>query len=202
MNVDWTLLEANGWPLGQQHPQAVSREGLTPLMHAVRFDPRQVPALLRQGARAAAADQDGMTVLMHAAATENEVVRKQSVTLLPLLIEYGAALSQSDHDGWTALFHAVSRGCPWWTKALLDEGANPNVKRVTGNTCLTLLGFHNPDNIDVLGPMLLDAGAQVSPVALPAGLMRMFSSWQAGRDADMLALHLSSDREGRGRRRL
>ena len=97
-------------------------------------------------------DNDGRTVLMHAAANGlDEIVR--------ILIKSGADVNIKTPDGWTALMFAAARGREAIVGELLAAKADPNSKDGMGRTALLLAVMDNYQNITA---MLAENGADVN----------------------------------------
>jgi ankyrin repeat protein len=106
-----------------------SKDALTPLDMAVRYNPGLVAPLLKAGA-----DPN------YLAGTEGEkplhsAVKSQRVDIAKLLIEAGADPKVADSEGFTALHLATS---PEMVDLLVSKGADPNSKADDGTTPLDL----------------------------------------------------------------
>jgi ankyrin repeat protein len=108
--------------------------GIAPLMNASwKADNADVIALLiRRGASVNAADSDGKTALMRAAAVG-------SVPNLTILLKHGARVEACDKDGETALFDAASHFEA--ARLLLKHHANVNARSKNGEQPI-----HNASN--------------------------------------------------------
>lgn len=96
---------------------------------------RQDYAELSQQLDAAAAqlrDEDGRTLLMHAALAEDA-----TATMISFLVERGAAVNAADSEQqWTALHFAARDGKSEIVRSLLDHGAQVDAVDRFGNTPL------------------------------------------------------------------
>jgi ankyrin repeat protein len=122
-----------------------------PLVDAIRRDDgKAVAALLRDGADAAAADENGATVLMHAAVYAGPDVLRQ-------LVARGADVNRANKFGATALMWAVPRIDN--LRVLLESSADVNARARNGWTALT--GATRMGHLDAM-KLLLGAGADVT----------------------------------------
>lgn len=112
--------------------------------------------LLAAGADVNAADPDGKSVLMKAAAN---IYNRPD--LIKQLLDAGADLHAVDHYDNNSLMHAVEAGNCQVAQALLLAGANVNACNYQGNTCLMMATLcQHPECIR----LLLAAGADAAAV--------------------------------------
>ncbi|XP_014675470.1 PREDICTED: ankyrin-3-like [Priapulus caudatus] len=176
------LLEA-----GADSNVAIPRNGVTPLMKAVREDKEAaVRMLLSHGADANVADSHGVTTLYQAAwfgqldimrllleagANPNVAMTKSGTTLLlkavrkgnkamvRMLLSHGADANVADSQERTSLYHAACLGRLDIVRLLLESGANANAADSYGQTSLLIAAHCNPSGrLDIMR-LLLEAGA-------------------------------------------
>ncbi|MCW3055940.1 MAG: ankrd44, partial [Chthonomonadales bacterium] len=147
-----------------KHVSQVDRRdarGMTALMVA-NGDPRLLALLLKRGANIRARDNQGRTVLMHAADWEfyAEYGRKGSFgTAISFLLKHGAEVNARDRNGQTALLIATNnRQTADTVVTLLNAGANPNIADNQGIT--PLMWAARRGNIEQI-QALRKAGAKV-----------------------------------------
>ena len=106
--------------------------------------------LLERGADAGAADNNGVTALMAAAAGGHEAMAH-------ILLHHGATAGAADNDGWTALMDAAAGGHVTMAQLLLDHGADTGAADSVGRTALmaAAAGGH-----EAMAQLLLDHGAK------------------------------------------
>lgn len=137
-------------------PQA----GATPLLLAAERSPYLVKLLIEKGADVNQSDRDGRTVLMKAAARQDEPVVRY-------LLEQGAKTAAVDSAGNTALEAALrpymnmpfSPGIVSMVRLLLQYGADPNRKGPDGDSPLCLAAING---LPEVAEVLLKEGADVS----------------------------------------
>jgi ankyrin repeat protein len=110
-------------------------DGRTALMIAAdRYNPEIVKALLDGGANPNAADIEGNSVLMHAAASKYSW-QEERKPLVHLLLEKGADAAHRNSRGVTALMLMAREGNPAMP-LLFERGAPVDARDVEGNTAL------------------------------------------------------------------
>lgn len=102
---------------------AVDQAGQTPLFAAVRHE-RIASRLIEAGAEVLHTDAEGKTPLHYAAAS--------NVASVKLLVAKGAPIGAKDKSGNTPLHAAARRNNPYFVKALIDLGADPQAKNRDG----------------------------------------------------------------------
>ena len=112
-------------------------------------DVKGVSEAINNGADVNAEFNEGKTVLLIAAADDNE-------DLVNLLLERGADVNAKDLDGWTALMHTDSVNV---ARMLLNRGVNVNEKSIDGETAL---GLSIDDNSLDMVKELIKYGADVN----------------------------------------
>ena len=108
----------------------INQDGQTPLFYA--GNAKLIAQLLRAGADARVRDAKGRTPLFFCSfyGDGSEMVR--------LLMQRGIRINTQDNEGNTALMMAVMMGETTGVQALLDSGANPNIKNKAGKTALQI----------------------------------------------------------------
>lgn len=149
----------------------VGREPRTPLARAAaRGDLAEVKVQLGQGADPAAMDGSGLTPLMWAA-------RVGSVETIRVFLAAGAPIDERDRavSGWTALVHAIHKGQNGAAVALLEAGADPNLRCDGETTALMYAAAYG--NAPIVAA-LLDRGAD--PRAKSSGGVTALSNASGG----------------------
>ena len=133
---------------------AIPLAGDSGLFEAIRAnDERAVASLLGNGADAKSRNQQGATVLMHAALHAGPPVMK-------LLLDHGADPNARNPLGATALMWAA--GDPAKVKLLIDNGADVTVQANSGRTALIIASAY-PDNLQTIR-LLIAKGADPKAV--------------------------------------
>lgn len=134
------------------NPNAVTREGLSPLMEAASGGHAAVvQLLLEKGAMMETVDKTGATALLRATHAGHEEV-------VNLLVHRGADVQVRDQSGSTPLSVAVAAGRDTLVHMLLCHGADPNTITSLGST--PLLEAVEKEHEGVVS-VLLQAGAEV-----------------------------------------
>jgi ankyrin repeat protein len=115
---------------------AVDHRGVTLLVSMGYFDPTVATILLDAGANPNAAEREGETALMRAAAHG----LKQTVKLL---IDHHADVNQKDARGRTALMHAADSRYSKAIPLLLENGADPTARDHEGLSALEMADKSN-----------------------------------------------------------
>ena len=117
----------------------INQDGQTPLFYA--GNAKLIAQLLRAGADARVRDAKGRTPLFFCSfyGDRSEMVR--------LLMQRGIRINTQDNEGNTALMMAVMMGETTGVQALLDSGANPNIKNKAGKTALQIAKEKKDDAI-------------------------------------------------------
>ena len=151
MRLSLVLLVICAAGAAAQNPLLASgRPGVTPLMMAAFSGSDQVPILLKAGARADDAAEDGMTALLFAAIGG----RPETVAVL---LEAGASVKTRNRNGMSALLLAAEYNPDARVAALLlKHGASLTDRDEHGRTALMAAAARN--NADVV-EILLAAGA-------------------------------------------
>ncbi|MBU9766950.1 ankyrin repeat domain-containing protein [Mycobacterium sp. TNTM28] len=109
-----------------------------------------VSRLLAEGADVNAADAQGFTPLLFAAASD-------SVDVVRLLLDAGADIEAANDKGETPLYKAVrntTRGAVPITQLLLKRGANPNAQLANGSSPLAFVRrFQKPGIIELFADL-------------------------------------------------
>lgn len=160
-------------------------EGNTPLHLAVRERRRNfVHLLLKERANVNILNAEASSPLHMAA-----ICCKTEQSILTDLIQSGAKLNQTNPFGQTPLLIACDRTHDRLVRLLLEFGANPNCRDISGQTPL-----HYCNRLDyVTVQLLLDAGAPLNtpdtakrrPLHILAG-DRLTDSWRASAIAELL----------------
>lgn len=136
------------------------------LLGAVTYDPASVKFLIDKGADVNFVDPKGFTPLQFAAAADREDAVK-------LLLAKGAEVDRANTasnkvrhgeialKNMTPLMVAVPNGSPALVKALLDSGANVNLRDVRGMTALMLAVACDHANPEIVR-LLLAKGAEIN----------------------------------------
>ncbi len=126
-------------------------DGMTALHAAVNADRLDIAdALLRAGAKAAAADRYGVTPLYLAAVNGNaDMIRR--------LLEAGVDPNSADAGGETALMTAARTGGPAALRALLERGATVDAREPEFGQTALMIAVR--ENHDAAVQVLLEAGA-------------------------------------------
>lgn len=115
---------------------APDHRGVTLLVGMGFFDPAVATILLDAGADPNAADQEGQTALMHAAAHG----LKEAVKLL---IDHHADVNRKDIKGRTALMHAAASRHSKAIPLLLENSADPTARDIEGHSALEMADKSN-----------------------------------------------------------
>ena len=109
-------------------------DGKTPLMWAVDKGRQDImEKLMANHANIEARDIDGWTAVMYAA-------RRGNIAVFKCLMEHGAMLTATSlSDGFTALHLACGNECSDMAAALVDYGADPEIKDKTGKMAVFYL---------------------------------------------------------------
>jgi len=159
---------------------ALTRDGESALsIAAARLEPEIVALLLNHGAHVSGyADKNGQTPLIAAVAASpyltlrspeeaKEIIQQKASQLtnalkvVKLLLSNKADINIEDRDGKSALTYAASEANPLLVRALLEQGANPNVTdRSQGNATPLILAV----GVRSVGiaEMLIKKGANVN----------------------------------------
>ena len=106
----------------------INQDGQTPLFYAE--DAETIAQLLRAGADARVRDAKGRTALFPCHV-------RRDADAVRLLMQRGVRINAQDNEGNTALMMAVTKGSSG-VQALLDAGADPNIKNKAGKTALQI----------------------------------------------------------------
>ena len=118
---------------------------------------QNLQALLDAGADVDAQDEQGITALM-LVSSDTYAYRDVKVKVL---IDAGANVNAQDHDLYTPLMYAASLGTPENLRALLDAGADVNVRNKYGANAILLAirDDTSADSVHEKVQLLLKAGA-------------------------------------------
>ncbi|HLP34849.1 MAG TPA: ankyrin repeat domain-containing protein [Amoebophilaceae bacterium] len=143
-----------------KYPNTTDAEGSTPLHWACAVYPTTkermliIQRLLAAGAKIDASDANGWTPLFWAItnsekhkeikgvtqaphqANKNNAVLEDEDHVVDLLLRYKPALNIQDIEGNTPLYHAVTKQDAALVEALLEQGANPDIKGWSGVSAL------------------------------------------------------------------
>ncbi len=111
----------------------IDQDGQTLLFRAEEAE--LIDQLLRAGADARVRDTKGRTPLFTFSYTQDVESALQAVRLL---MQHGVRINAQDNEGNTALMMAVTHQNYHVVQALLDAGANPNIKNKAGKTALQI----------------------------------------------------------------
>ena len=117
----------------------INQDGQTPLFYA--GNAKLIAQLFRAGADAHVRDAKGRTPLFFCS-----FLGDGSETV-SLLMQRGIRINTQDNEGNTALMMAVMMGGTTGVQALLDSGANPNIKNKAGKTALQIAKEKKDDAI-------------------------------------------------------
>jgi uncharacterized protein len=136
-------------PIGKQggrYGSRVTMGGATPLTAAAAVNNLEVVlALLGAGAEPFTTTEQNTTPLMMAAGaaaspadsfTDNDVAA--ATAIVRRLVDLGADVNEVGPFGWTALHAAVYQGRDEIIKILMENGANPNIMDIFGQTPLSI----------------------------------------------------------------
>ena len=159
--------------------EAKDKSWLTPLLIAVKEGLKQrehqavveaITTLLDEGCDPKARDQEGWTILHHAAHNSASLQSSPKASaiarsILELLLRklHPAALESKDKHGYTPLLKIASAGDAETVGMLIDAGADVNAKNGQGRSALYLAMNQKPDIVkyaDVI-KLLVDRGAVV-----------------------------------------
>ena len=141
--------------IGEKNDVNAARvDGMTALHAAVHADRLDiVDALLRAGAKAAAADRYGITPLYLACVNGNaDMVRR--------LLDSGADPNAADPGGETALMTAARTGAPATLRLLLERGATVDAREPEFGQTALMIAVR--ENHDAAVQVLLEAGASAN----------------------------------------
>ena len=112
-------------------PNARNKDDESPLLRAAWFNknPAVIAALLKAGADPKARDKDGNTPLRHVLNYSS----KPNPAVIAALVKAGANLNARDEYGDTSLHDAFQAGKSGAAVALLEAGADPNLKNRDGD---------------------------------------------------------------------
>lgn len=116
-----------------------------------------IDSLLRAGANPNGRDERGLTPLMHAA------ISGDNIRMYLTLLEAGALPNMQDSEDMTVLHHILDSGNPVNARVLrmlIYAGADPNIADTRGITPL-MYAMHHTDTYCDLASILLAAGADV-----------------------------------------
>ena len=111
----------------------INQDGQTLLFYAEEAE--LIDQLLRAGADARVRDAEGRTPLFTFPYIQDVESALQAVRLL---MQHGVRINAQDNEGNTALMVAVKGDNYDMVQALLDAGANPNIKNKAGKTALQI----------------------------------------------------------------
>ena len=117
----------------------INQDGQTPLFYA--GNAKLIAQLFRAGADAHVRDAKGRTPLFFCS-----FLGDGSETV-SLLMQRGIRINMQDNEGNTALMMTVMMGETTGVQALLDSGANPNIKNKAGKTALQIAKEKKDDAI-------------------------------------------------------
>lgn len=113
--------------------QAKTQQGITTLMLASRYSSdRSVKVLLDAGVDVNAVDKKGLSALIYSSMLANRYA------VLQLLLQYGANANGTDHQGLTVLMHAARDASGPMVEALIDAGAQHQVRDKDGYMAVDL----------------------------------------------------------------
>ncbi|MEE8573835.1 MAG: ankyrin repeat domain-containing protein [Thermodesulfobacteriota bacterium] len=136
-------------------PNAVSSDGTTPLMEAVkhvRFD--SVSALLSIGADVNIKDSKGRSVIIIAASQQSSDTK-----IIDTLISFGADVNEVADSGITPLMAAVIASNVRSVKTLLSSGADVNASDFNGDTIYKIAMDIRRENVS--SPLLKERRAEI-----------------------------------------
>ncbi|CAG5136562.1 unnamed protein product [Candidula unifasciata] len=143
----------HGAPVNEDSPSG------SPLMNAILSEANLniVKLLLDHGADLSVRDSKGNTVLLIAA--ENEST--ENINYLLQHREVREIINVRNHQGLTALMISTRKFNHPAVKALIDHGADVNIKDVAGNTALLLAVYWHRQSLETL-TTLIDADSDVN----------------------------------------
>lgn len=138
-----------------------------------------IAAFVKAKADLNAADADGATALMAAAATDADVI-------LEALLAAGAKVDARDHDGWTAVHYATVNGNWQSLNKLIAAKANLDIAASDQYTALMMAIGSGRGN---MAEKLINAGAKF-PTAWPGGSSTLLHA-TSGRDLESVRIALA-----------
>lgn len=118
--------------------------------------------LLDHGARIDCADDDGTTLAHYVVSSAGHQGEQSAVGVMRYLIGRGLQIDRMNSDGYTPLLWAVDAGNLDMTRLLLENGANPNARRLglsMGESAMEFAINKRESEADALVSMLLEHGA-------------------------------------------
>ena len=161
---------------------ALDVRGTTPLGHAAtRFSEEVVRALVECGADVNARSVGGSTALHMCALPRADATDRAPI--VRCLVELGANLDAAEALHGTPLHTAAARLQTSVVEALLELGADPNMRAEAGIAVLHVLAWYaaSPDHIEPTIAALVDGGADVNaattmPFEFPLGARVRFAA--------------------------
>jgi ankyrin repeat protein len=152
-------------------------KGIAPLYYASRFNHFQVAqALIKAGANVQAGDHDGVQPIHGASIFNNG----DSSKVFGLLLKHGANIHVRAQEGGTPLQYALSRGTIDAVRFLLQNGADPDSRHITGTPAL----FQAVDaSRHTIVDLLLENGADIGVVHRGASVLHELAVYG---DAEMM----------------